>query len=113
MSRDLDKSIPADLQLKMCDAVEQPDKLFQCKECGRKFPDGRQLGGHTSRAHKKPNRRMETFQNLEERPRISPHLNKTKKIRKIEKVNNESGKPFGFFERGHDHTQIMEEDALY
>lgn len=27
-------------------------KKFQCKYCEKRFDDGRQLGGHTSRVHK-------------------------------------------------------------
>jgi uncharacterized C2H2 Zn-finger protein len=31
--------------------LEEEEKIFDCKFCGKEFNDGRKLGGHISRAH--------------------------------------------------------------
>lgn len=52
-SESLKERIPEELRQKMCEKVNdgKEAKEFICKYCLKSFKDGRQLGGHTSRAH--------------------------------------------------------------
>jgi transposase-like protein len=56
--------IPEEVSARMCDSVEEKTKKFKCKHCGKEFSDGRQLGGHISRAHftKETNKNPTFFQ---------------------------------------------------
>lgn len=38
--------------LDVMEDMETNGKLYVCKICGKEFSEGRQLGGHVSRAHK-------------------------------------------------------------
>lgn len=46
--------LTVDLQEKCAHYLTEPFERtqYQCKVCGKKFDDGRKLGGHVSRAHK-------------------------------------------------------------
>ena len=59
-SQNLPCSIPLCLtqgiMLKNSDSLIEQKKMFECKICLKSFADGRQLGGHISRAHTKQKR---------------------------------------------------------
>ena len=52
-SRELNICLPQELKEKCAAFITGPEKVYQCKICFKVFDEGRKLGGHVSRAHKK------------------------------------------------------------
>ena len=55
--KNLNKGLKEELESFITVNTPKPDR-FKCKICGKDFNDGRKLGGHVSRAHKKDSLKM-------------------------------------------------------
>lgn len=52
-SSELKIKLTQDLKEKCSNYITGPEKAYACKFCNKSFDEGRKLGGHVSRAHKK------------------------------------------------------------